>query len=313
MTTLNHIDFHHHMFPPAYMDTPEVAEELAYVPSLFDWTPQRSLDAMDEHGIATALLSLRTPGPWFGDSARATKLSRAVNDYATELRVKHTGRFGLFATVPLPDIDGALREIARAFDELKAEGIGLFTCYGEKWLGHPDYDPVLEELNRRSAVVFVHPAPPHAYRWIMHGVPPSAMEYLFDTTRAITSVLYNGVLRRFPNIRFVFTHAGGVLPAVLGRMDRAQSYTPAAKANLPDGIHAELAKLYFDCTTSATPQNFGHVRDLVPPTQLLFGTDSPVGQPAATLGPLRKLVDEQAFHDITRGNALRLFPHLAGA
>jgi predicted TIM-barrel fold metal-dependent hydrolase len=306
------IDFHHHMLPPVYMQTPEIAEELAYVPSLFKWTPQQSIDIMDANGVSTALLSLRSPGTWFGDRDRAIKLAQQVNDYATDLKVQFGRRFGLFATLPLPDVDGSIAEIARAYDDLKTEGIGLFTCYGEKWLGDPSYDPVFEELNRRHAVVFIHPQPPYKYRWIMHGVPPSAMEYIFDTTRALTSMLYNGIFQRFPNIKFIFTHAGGVLPNTLGRMDRVQGYTPSANANMPDGLYAELAKVYFDCTTSCTPQNFGFVKDLVPPTHLLFGTDSPVVPPQNTIKPLGELgLSEDQIHAITRGNAELLFPHLA--
>ncbi len=307
-----HIDFHHHFFPPAYMDTPEIRDELAYVPSLFDWTPQRSIDWMDANGTGTALLSLRSPGVWFGDRDRAIALALSVNDYGSDLKQQYKGRFGLFATLPLPDIDAALAEIARALDELGAEGIGLFTCYGEQWLGDPVFFPVLEELNRRKAVVFVHPQPPYYYRWIMKGVPPSAMEYLFDTTRAITSMLYNGAFTRFPDIKFIFSHAGGVLPSALARIDRAQIYTESARENLPEGVRPALARVYFDCTTSATPENLGALLGFVPKSNIVFGTDSPVGNPQVTLNGLASLgLGDDTVHDILRGNAERLLPQLA--
>jgi hypothetical protein len=151
------IDVHHHFAPPAY-----VAENRNRVsPAALDWTPQKALDEMDAEGVATAVLSLALPGVWFGDPDAARRMSRLCNDYAADLARSHPGRFGLFPVIPLPDTDGSLREIEYAFDVLKASGVGIVTNYsdpsGSKWLGNPAFNPVFEELNRRKAVVFVHP------------------------------------------------------------------------------------------------------------------------------------------------------------
>lgn len=307
------IDFHHHMFPPTYIGDEQIRDELAYVPKLAQWTPQMSLDAMDEGGIATAILCLRSPGTWFGDAEKAARLARECNEYATKLKGDHKGRFGLFATPPLPDIDLALAEIAYAYDVLKTDGVGLFTCYGERWIGDPDFRPVMEELNRRKAVVHIHPQPPYYYRKIIRNVPQSAMEYLFDTTRAITSLLYNGVFTDFPEIRFIFCHAGGALAAVDGRVERAVNYADGVAERLPNGPRHELQKLYFECATSAIPATLGALLDFIPKSQILFGTDSPVVAPAPTIEGLHtKLgLTPKEIMDIERNNALRLFPQFA--
>ncbi len=312
---MSRIDIHHHMFPPAYLAYPPIRDELSYVPPVFDWTPEHSLRVMDEHDIRTAVLSLRSPGVSFGDIDKARELARAVNDYATELKIKHPGRFGLWATLPLPDVEGSLAEIERALDTLGSEGIGLFTSYGEQWLGDPAFEPVLAELNRRKAVVFVHPQPPYYFRHIVKNVPPSANEYLFDTTRAITSLLYNGSFARHRDIRFIFCHAGGALPAVAGRIGRiATRYYPEVRDALPPGgVNAEFAQLYFDCSTSVLPGSLGALLDFVPASQIVLGTDSPVVNAADTLGPLHQWgrFTAEEIRGIESLNMLRLLPQLA--
>ncbi len=198
-TRLRLIDLHHHMLPPAYMAEARhrvVAQGQGYLPpTVLQWTPENSLAEMDQAGVATAILSISTPGVWFGAVHEARSLARKCNEYAARLVRDHPGRFGLFAAVPLPDIEGSLREIAYALDVLQADGIGLMTSYGDKWPGDPVYAPVFAELNRRKAVVYIHPTGPDCCRDLISFVPYVFTELPHDTTRAVTSLLFSGAFR----------------------------------------------------------------------------------------------------------------------
>jgi predicted TIM-barrel fold metal-dependent hydrolase len=174
------IDVHHHIVPPFYLsenrDRIIAAAGGRINPAYLTWTPEQSLVAMDKHGVATAVLSLSVVAFWFGDPQAAARTARRVNEYAANLVRSHTGRFGLFAIIPLPDTEASLHEIEYAYSVLKADGIGLVTSYDDKWLGHPDYQPVFEELNRRKAVVFVHPTTPLCCRTLLPDVSPVLIE-----------------------------------------------------------------------------------------------------------------------------------------
>ena len=169
------IDVHHHVVPPFYLaenrDRIIAAGGGRINPAYLSWTPEQALAEMDKHGVATAILSLSVSAFWFGDRKAATRTARRVNEYAADLARTHPGRFGLFAIIPLPDTEASLREIEYAYTVLKADGIGLATSYDDKWLGHSDYQPVLEELNRRKAIVFVHPTTPLCCRTLLPDVP----------------------------------------------------------------------------------------------------------------------------------------------
>ena len=271
------IDVHHHIIPPFYLA--ENRERIAgsrggqITPAWLEWTPEKALNAMDEHSVATAVLSLSSPGVWFGDVQGARNTTRRSNDYAAELGRKYPGRFGLFATLPLPDPEGSLREIEYAYGVLKADGIGLLTSYADKWLGDPGYRPVFEELDRRKAVVFVHPTTPTCCQTLMPGVATVVAEVPHDTTRTIISLLYSGTLARFRKIRFIFSHAGGTLPVVAGRI---VDYAPKDLArHAPKGVEYELKRLYYDLAISGNRPAFAALAQLVPMSQMLFGSDHP--------------------------------------
>ena len=180
------IDVHHHIAPPAYAQ--ELIARGQNEPPLFRWSVQKSLEDMDKAGVATAITSITTPGVWFGDDGAARRLARKCNDYAATLVRDHPGRFGMFASLPLPDVDGSLEEIAYAFDTLKADGVGLMTSFDDKWLGDPAFEPVMEELNRRKAVVYTHPTVADCCRGILPLVQRAVVEFQTDTSRAIGSV-----------------------------------------------------------------------------------------------------------------------------
>src|SRR6266566_4339728 len=209
--SLRPIDVHHHFAPPSWVS--EVRGRPLLQPANTTWTPEKSIDDMDRGGVAAAMVSITNPGLWFGDAAVTKRLARACNDYGAKLVQDHAARFGLFAAMPLPDVDATLQEIAYAYDTLKADGIGLMTSYGDVWLGNPAFRPVMEELNRRDAIVHVHPTAANCCRNLSYapGVGPGSMEYGTDTTRAITGVAFSGDAARFPNVRFIWSHAGGTV------------------------------------------------------------------------------------------------------
>ena len=237
------IDVHHHILPPVYFA--EAREQvLAQVqnilpPAVANWTPQKSLDEMDRLGIATSIVSISSPGIWFGKLEAGRNLARKCNEYAAELGRAHPGRFGSFASIPLPDTEGSLREIEYALDVLKADGICLLSSYGDKWLGDPAYRTVLDELNRRRAIVYVHPTAPNCCRDLMSYIPQPLIEFPHDTTRTITSLLYTGSFGRLRDIRFIFSHAGGTVPMLAGRIVQLGKRKDLAE-KVPDGVEYEL-------------------------------------------------------------------------
>ena len=200
---------------------------------------------MDRTGTATAVLSISTPGVWFGDLEAARQMARLCNEYATDMAQKHRARYGLFAAMPMPDVDGTLAEIAYALDTLKADGIGLMTSYGDVWPGDKRFAPVYEELNRRKALVYFHPLAPNCCGTLIPGVPQAMLEYPQDTARAVVSLFYGGVFARYPDIRFLFSHAGASIPVLAGRMvnivQGAQgSRRGGARRHRGDAAHALL-------------------------------------------------------------------------
>lgn len=309
------VDVHHHVIPPFWFE--EVKEHIAaqgggrIVPNWYGWSPERALREMDGAGVATAMLSISAPGVWFGDSAAARSLSRRSNDYMAGLVRRRPDRFGLLAALPYPDMEGSLAEIAYAFDELKADGVGLFTSYGDKWLGDPAFWPVLDELNRRKAVVYVHPASPQCCTRLMPYVPPFLTEFTQDTNRAILSLIYSGALKRVPDIRFIFSHAGGTIPMLAGRISQLAPSVPALQEKTPDGVEEALRGLYFEVANSANRPAIAALTSLAPDSQLLFGSDFPLVALPATADGIGKVgLGPAQLRALEYGNARRLFPRL---
>jgi predicted TIM-barrel fold metal-dependent hydrolase len=280
---------------------------------LLNWTPAAAVEEMDRAGIATAITSLGLPGVWFGGVKAARSLARECNEYAAKMVRDHPGRFGFFAAVPLPDQEGSLREAEYALDVLKADGIGLVSSYEDKWPGDDTFTSVFEELNRRKAVVFIHPALPGCCDQLMPGIPTSTIEFLFDTTRAITSLLVNGTFSRFPDTRFIFCHAGGTMPMVAARTAAFVQRHKEIADRLPNGVDFELRKLYYDVANSTNHPSVAALMSLVPTTQILFGTDFPYVPASVTANGVDQFGFSPAdLQAINRKNATRLFGRLKG-
>jgi predicted TIM-barrel fold metal-dependent hydrolase len=214
----------------------------------------------------------------------------------------------------MPDVDGTLREIAYAFDTLKADGICLLTSYGDRWLGHPSFTPVLDELNRRHAVVYTHPATADCCRNLLPEIPATVIEFGTDTSRTITDIVFSGSADRCRDTQFIFSHAGGTIPFLTERLVRLPVQNPAMQTRVPRGVLTELRRFYYDTAWSAHPMALASLMRLVPVTQILFGSDYPyrTGE-----DHVRGLVDygfaAQDLRAIERENALRILPRLRSA
>jgi 6-methylsalicylate decarboxylase len=284
---------------------------MCHFPRISQWTPAQSLEAMDRDGIGTSIVSI-SPSLWFGDIAATRKIAREWNEYAADLARDHHGRFAVFATLPLPDVDASLEEIGHALDTLGAVGFGLVTNYGDKWPGDTAFAPVFDELNRRKAVVHFHPTDSPAFDGILPGVPSPMIEFPFDTTRAIVSFMFGGTFARCASIRYIFSHGGGALPMLAARIEGIAKNRKDLSAQVPNGVLPELKKLYYDIAGISDPIAFNAIRALVGPSRLLFGADYPFWSPQVAVATLDKLgVAGVERESIERGNALALIPGLA--
>src|SRR5579864_6699390 len=221
----------------------------------------------------------------------------------------YPARFGLLASLPMPDTAGALKEIEYAYDALKADGIGLYTNVGDKYLGDPAFVPIFDELNRRKAIILIHPVPPRCCHNLVEGMSDFATELDFDTTRTVTSLLASGTLSRCRDIRFILAHSGGTLPVLAGRIKDRYPRDKKYMDRVPDGVMAELQRLYFEVAHAAFPMPLAALSKFVPPAQILFGTDFPAEPIESTVNELPKTqLSAETRHAIDRGNAERLFP-----
>lgn len=303
---MHRIDIHHHIVSPGYSAALKDRGQRHAA-----WSLEKSLEDMDRHGIATAVTSLIQPAVWFGDVPLGRKLAREANDYAAQLARDHRGRFGVFATLPLPDTEGSLAEIAYALDTLKAEGFCLMTSYNARYLGDAAFHPVLEELNRRSAVVYTHPLNPECCGAIADEVPPSIIEYAVDTTRTMASLLFSGAAAKYPDIRWIFSHSGGVTPFLLSRFTYQESTMKGRDEKLPNGVMHELKKFYYDTAQGNHAGALAALLKMAPVSQLLYGTDFPFRTGAEVNAGLAHYGFSPAeLLAIERDNALRLLPSL---
>lgn len=276
-----------------------------------EWTPQRAVEELDRNGVATGFASAAAGwGPV--DAATARRNARAWNDYTAQLRRDYPGRFGLLAALPLPAVDDSLEEVAYAFDVLKADGLGIQTSYGDLWLGDPHFAPLYEELERRKAVVYVHPTDAPCSTGLSYMKAPvlgSFIEWPMNSARTMFSLLLNRIPRRFPSIRFIFAHDGGTMPLLVGRIQgMAQNARPEFPATVreifPDGVASEYRKFYFDTAQGYAPVNFAAMRSLVSDGHILFGSDYPFFPIGAAVDGLMQLgLPPALLYAIERGNA----------
>ena len=318
------IDIHHHFQPDVYFN---FQKKYGKGFPTNAWILSKDLEDMDEAGTAVAFLSLTTPGFAFGEIEEVRRISRECNEYAAKLMADHPGRFGSFATIPLTDTEGALRETEYSLDTLKADGISLFSSYGDLWLGHATFAPVYDELNRRKAIVYVHPVLANCcvnLSVAKDGVPNeiAMIEFGTDTTRALAGLVFGRMTIRFPDITWIFAHGGGTMPFLIERFfqggasaeivpgirTKGQSEPPVKDRLSGDEVLHELRKCFYDTAQISNPVSLGALRKVIPISQILYGTDYWYRTSAETARALdaSKIFSAEELRAVNRGNAERI-------
>ena len=295
------IDVHHHIVPKEYLAAlASVGIKNAVGEPFPQWDIESTLAFMDRQGIAITINSISAPGIYFGDIDFTRKLARKCNEISERVVSEYPHRFGAFAVLPLPDIEASIIELEYALDTLNLDGVVLLTNFGGIYLGDAYYDDLFYELNRRKAVVFVHPSiPPLDTLPVI--IKPAILEFVFDTTRAIANLIHRGATKRFPDIRFMFSHGGGTVPFITWRITYGNKK-----------IINQLKRFYYDTAVSATPYALSSLSSLVEPTQILYGSDYPFSpERVVTLmndGLQNYDFEREALTKVVQQNALTLFP-----
>jgi predicted TIM-barrel fold metal-dependent hydrolase len=303
------IDTHHHVFPPPYVAALVSGKQDS--PIATTWSVARTLEDMERAGVATSILSVTQPAVTFAATEVARRVARESNEWVARLIADMPGRFGSFATLPMPNVDDTLREIEYSLGTLKADGVCLLTSYGDRWLGHASFAPVLDELNRRRAVVYTHPSTADCCRNLLPGVPDTVIEFGTDTSRTITDLVFSGTADRCRDAQFIFSHAGGTLPFLTERLVRLPIQNPAMQKRVPRGVLAELRRFFYDTAWSAHPMALTSLTKLVPASQIVFGSDYPyrTGEDHVK-GLLEYGFSATDLRAIESQNARRLLPRL---
>lgn len=312
------VDVHHHILPEFFWRETNEAHGPVGGIAPPPWSKEGALAFMDDAGIDVAVTSISTPGVHTGDDARARSLARRCNELTASLIQARPDRFGGFACLPLPDVEGAFVELAHALDVLKLDGVVLFSNARDIYLGDKRFDPIFEELNRRHAVVFVHPtaSPDPAAHGL--GLPDSLIDFVADTSRAIAKLHYSNTFARTPNIRYIFSHAGGTIPYLASRFAVVDEMGVIAGGAQRGTAADTFRRLYWDTALSWRDPVLNLLRDVVGMHRVLFGTDYPYLRRDLAMGSRRQLAQTAALNDAERAavlgeSALELLPRVAAA
>lgn len=310
MQTHRRIDTHHHILPPLHTAwlTEHGMEKVSGL-EMPQWSAEAAIELMDKLGIATTILSVSTPGVALKglSEEEARNKARELNEFTAQVVKKHPTRFGFFATIPLQGVDSAIKEASYALDELHADGVILLTNYGEMYLGDKAMEPLMEELNSRNVVIFVHPA--NLPGPVITGIPPFAADFLLNTTRSAINMCTNGWLEKYSNVKIILSHAGGFIPFAAERI----SLICSTNGTVEGGI-ARLKKFYYDTALSASPYALPSLLAFANEDHITFGSDYPFAPKEVAFHFTKNLdshtLNEQVRSKIERENAEKLFPRL---
>jgi aminocarboxymuconate-semialdehyde decarboxylase len=310
------VDLHHHVIPDFYWEASNECGDAAGGINPPRWSLDGAIAYLDEAGIDVAVASISTPGVHLGDDAAARNLARQVNEYLAGIKRDRPDRFGAFAVLPLPDVEGSLLQIADALDVLELDGVSIFTNAGGRYLGDSHFDPIFAELQRRGAVVFVHPtASPDPIAHTL-GLPDTLLDYPVDTSRAIAKLHYSNTFARTPDIKYVFVHAGGTIPFVASRFAIVDEMNVIPGAEGRGTFADALPRLYWDTASAFSDPVLHMLRSVTGLGNVVFGTDYPYPRDAISIAGLRQLqntaeLDDGERRGVLGGSAARLIPRLA--
>jgi len=307
------VDFHHHFNPP-FLVNAAAGNRVGHHGGGLNWDIGYSLDDMDKAGIGRAVISPPTGFAERTDPAQRGPMIRKVNDYGAELVRDHPGRYVQLVYMPLPNVDVALKEIEYGFASLKVVGVGFATSYGDKYASDSTFAPVFEELNRRKAIAYFHPLAAACCTRVMPELAEEAtlLEIPYDTARLMLGFLFSGAFRRYPDIKWVFSHSGGAVPMFAGRFNRLLQTTDLSKV-APDGLNAEFRKLYYETANASSPPTMAALLKFAPLSQVLFGSDHPYVSDVDNIADLKSCgLSARDMNAILYENAERLVPQLKG-
>lgn len=309
------IDVHSHYVTPEYVAAARAAgvEHPDGMPAWPEWSLEQQLGDMDRRGIRKAVLSISSPGVHFGDDARARGLAQSVNDAAAGWVREYPERFEFFASLPLPDVDGAVTECRRAMTDLGASGVIVESNAHGQYLGDDALEPLWAELDRWGAVVFLHPTSPPAWEQTAQGRPRPMLEFMFDSTRSIVDLVFAGVLDRYLNLRVVVPHSGATLPFLSDRIGLFQQGLGIGA----DGTswNDAMRTLWFDTAGTPFPTDVPVLCEKAGEDHLVYGSDS-CWTPAAAVDAQIDSIDAAAppssapdWRSLTTRNARNLLTH----
>ena len=310
------VDLHHHVIPDFYWDASNEGGNAAGGINPPPWSLDGAVAYLDEAGIDLAVVSISTPGVHFGDDAAARKLAREVNEYLAGVKRDRPDRFGAFGVLPLPDVEGSLAQIEYALDVLELDGVSMFTNAGGTYLGDSALDPVFAELQRRAAVVFVHPnASPDPIAHTL-GLPDTLLDYPVDTSRAIARLHYSNTFARTPEVRYVFVHAGGTIPYLAPRFAIVDEMDVIPGAPQRGAFEDALRRLHWDTASAFSDPVLHMLRSVTGLGNVVFGTDYPYPRDSISIGGLHHLqntgeLDDEERRGVLGASAARLIPRLA--
>lgn len=281
---------HHHIVPEFYVERLEsIGITESYGQPFPKWSPADSLSFMKKMEISTAMMSISTPGVSFADAGFSAELARTSNEYMATVKEEHPGRFGGFISVPSPNTRRAVEEVAYGFDRLHLDGVCLFTHYDGKYLGDGSFEELFCELNRRKAVVFVHPTDPAQQYDPKLKMRNSLIEAPFETTRAIANLMFTGALNTYTDITYILSHGGGTIPFLAWRVALNEYLQEDKKPPVFKSIYDFLIKggpvsglkllqaMFYDTALTTSPYALRALQEFVGSKRIVFGTDYPFG------------------------------------